>query len=67
MTNTELLKGFLKDDEILETLIVFKERKMKGCETLKALLFPKWKITTLEAMGILQKVEKEFDGNIVVN
>ena len=60
MTNTEALKGFITEDEILQVLIDYKERKLQGAETLKTLLFDKWRITTIEAIGIIQGIEKEF-------
>jgi len=61
MTNIEALKGFITEDQILQVLIDYKKRKLQGAETLMTFLFDKWKITTIEAIKIIEKIEKEFE------
>ncbi len=60
MKNTKLLKDFATDEEILECLILFEERKLEASKLLATYMFPKWRVTTLEAFGILQNVHKEW-------
>lgn len=60
MTKTEALRGFLSDDEILDVVILYKSRKMEAAKNLASLMFPKWQISTLEAVNILEEVSKEF-------
>ncbi len=60
MTNTKALRAFATDEQILECLILFEERKMEAAKLLAAYVFPKWKITTLEAVRILLNVYKEW-------
>ncbi len=60
MKNTKALKDFATDEEILECLILFEERKLEASKLLSAYMFPKWQVTTLEALGILQNIHKEW-------
>ncbi len=63
MKNTKLLKDFATDEQILECLILFEERKLEASKLLATYMFPKWRVTTLEALGILQNVYKEWSGS----
>ena len=61
MTNTEALKAFATDEQILECLVLYDGlRKMEAAKLLSAYMHPKWMVTTLEAYGILQNVYKEW-------
>ena len=61
MTNTNALKDFATEEQILECLILFEQvRKMEAAKLLASYMFPKWQVTTLEAFGILQNVYKEW-------
>jgi hypothetical protein len=60
MTNTKALQGLVKDEEILECLIMFEKRKLEAAKMLAGYLFPKWRVTNLEALGILQNIDKEW-------
>lgn len=60
MTNTKALKDFATDDQILECLILFEARKMDAAKMLATYMFPKWKVSTLEAVNILMAVQKEW-------
>lgn len=62
MKKTKALRNFLTDDQILEVLIKFETRKVEACGMLKEMIFDKWQITTLQAMGILQNIQKEWNG-----
>jgi len=63
MKNTEALKKFATDEEIMECLILFQERKLEASKLLAVYMFPKWQVTTLEALGILQNVYKEWSSS----
>lgn len=63
MTNTKALKAFATDDQILECLILFEERKMEAAKLLASYMFPKWQVTTLEAVKILMNVQKEMSAS----
>jgi len=60
MKNTKALKGFVTDEEIMECLILFEKRKLEASKLLAAYMYPKWQVTTLEALGILENVHKEW-------
>jgi hypothetical protein len=60
LTNTQALQQFLTDDQILEALIAFELSKLKGANLLADMIFEKWHLTTLEAVGILQNIQKEW-------
>lgn len=60
MINTEALKAFATDDQILECLILFEERKMDAAKLLAYYMLPKWHVSTLEAVNILIDVQKEW-------
>ena len=61
MTNTNALKDFATEEQILECLILFEQvRKMEAAKLLASYMFPKWQVSTLEAFGILQNVYKEW-------
>lgn len=60
MKNTEALKQFVTEEEILSILILFESRKLAAANKLKELMWDKWQVTTLQALGILQNVSKEF-------
>jgi len=53
------LREILTDDEILNVLILFQSRKIDACRALSYAVFPKWNITVLEAMSILQKLNND--------
>jgi hypothetical protein len=61
MTTSKALKDFLSDDEILEVLIMFQDRKMDAAKKLALLMFPKWNISTLDAVKILQALQNEIN------
>ena len=62
MKHTETLKSFITDDQILECLIMFSNnRKMEASRLLSYYLLNKWQITTLEAVSILQNIQKEWN------
>lgn len=59
---TQALQDFLTDDQILEVLLLFdKTRKIQACKLLQKYMAPKWEITVLQAMDILQAVQKEWE------
>jgi len=60
MTNTEALRAFVTDEELLECLILFEAKKIDASKLLASYMFPKWQVTTLEAFGILTNVKKEI-------
>ncbi len=60
MENTKALKAFATEEEILECLILFEERKMEAAKLLASYMFPKWQVSTLEAVKILLAVQKEW-------
>ncbi len=60
MGNTNFLKKFVTDDQILECLILFdKSRKMEASKLLAYYMLPKKKVTTLEAYNLLQGLYNE--------
>lgn len=60
-TNSDKLKRFLSDDEILDIMIIFKDqRKVEACRQLQNSLLYAWTISITEAMGILQNIDKEL-------
>lgn len=63
MTNTKALKSFATDEQILECLILFEERKMEAAKLLASYMFPKWQVSTLEAVKILMNVQKEMSAS----
>lgn len=63
MTNTKALKAFATDEQILGCLILFEERKMDAAKLLASYMFPKWQVSTLEAVKILMNVQKEWSGS----
>lgn len=58
--NIQALKSFISDEQILEVMIKFETRKIEACKMLQEMMFDKWRITILEAMGILQNIAKEL-------
>lgn len=61
MQNTNALKQFVTEEQILECLILFEQNdKVEASKLLAAYLHPKWQVTTLQAFGILQNVHKEL-------
>lgn len=60
MTNTKALQRFLSDEQILEVLVKFQDRKIDACRLLQAYLDEKWQLTTIQAMGILQRIHLEW-------
>lgn len=58
MDKTKELRAFISDDDILECLILFENRKMDAAKLLASYVYPKWQITTLEAVKILIEVQK---------
>ena len=63
MKHIKVLKDFATDEQILECLILFEERKMDAAKLLASYMFPKWQITTLEAVNILMNVQKEMSAS----
>ena len=63
MKHIKVLKDFATDEQILECLILFEERKMDAAKLLASYMFPKWQITTLEAVNILTNVQKEMSAS----
>ena len=65
MENINALKSFITDEQILELLIKYEDgSKMDACRMLQGYLFPKWQTTTLECIGIMQNIYKEFNPSI---
>jgi hypothetical protein len=60
MTNTTALRKFATDEQILECLIMFEHRKMDAAKMLSSYVFPKWQITTIDAVKILTNIQKEW-------
>ena len=60
MKNTKALKDFVTDDQILECLILFECRKMEAAKLLASYMFPKWRVSTLEAVKILINIQNEL-------
>ena len=58
--NIQALQSFITDEQILEVMIKFETRKVEACKMLQEMMFDKWRITVLEAMGILQNIQKEL-------
>jgi len=58
--NIQALQSFITDEQILEVMIKFEARKVEACKMLQEMMFDKWRITVLEAMGILQSIQKEL-------
>jgi len=58
--NTKALQRFLTDEQILEVMLLFENRKMEACLLLREYLFDKWQITMIQAVGILQNIQKEL-------
>lgn len=63
MKHIKALRDFATDEQILECLILFEERKMDAAKLLASYMFPKWQITTLEAVNILTNVQKEMSAS----
>lgn len=61
MNKIESLKSFLTDDQILECLVLFDDSKIEGSKLLRSFLFDKWRITTVEAIKIMQDIHSEFN------
>lgn len=59
-TNTQLLQQFITDEQILEVMIMYQDRKIAACNLLRQHLSSKWQVTVLEALGILQHIQKEL-------
>lgn len=60
---TDALKSFLTDEQILECMILFETRKIDAARKLSAYMFPKWNITTIDAIEILKAIQKEWSTN----
>jgi hypothetical protein len=60
LTNTQALQQFLTDDQILEAMIAFELNKLNGAKLLCYIIFEKWHLTTLEAVGILRNIQREW-------
>lgn len=58
--NTKALQRFLTDEQILEVMLLFENRKMEACRLLREYLFDKWQITMIQAVCILQNIQKEL-------
>ena len=60
MNTIKTLKLYLTDEQILECLILFENRKMDAAKMLCAYLYPKRIISTLEGVKILTELQKEI-------
>ena len=60
LTNTQALKRFITEDQILECMIEYETSRVEGAKLLRNLIFDEWRITTTEAMGILHNIQKEW-------
>ncbi len=58
--NIRALQRFLTDEQILEVMIRFETRKIDACKMFQEMMFDKWQMSVLEAMGILQNIQKEL-------
>lgn len=59
-TYTEAMLSFVTDEQLLECLILYETRKMDAAKLLKEYMFPKWQVTTLEAVRMLMNCYTEF-------
>ena len=61
MTNLKAIKDFgITEDQLLDLLILYENRKMEASKKLVSLLFDKWRITTLDAVKIIEALKKEL-------
>ena len=61
MVKTKALLDFVTEDQILEVMILWQSnRKMDAARLLSAYTFPKWNLTTLQAIKILTSLESEW-------
>ncbi len=60
MKNTNALKAFATDEQILECMLLFESNKLDAAKLLAAYMFPKWQVSTLEAITILMNIQKEW-------
>ena len=61
MENTLLLKRFATEEQILECLILFETRKMEAAKQLAFYMYPKWQVSTIEAVNLLLNIQKEWE------
>ncbi len=61
MKDVKSIKAFLNDDQILDCLILFEDRKMDASRKLQGYLSGKYNVSVLAACNILTTIKNELD------
>jgi hypothetical protein len=60
MSKAKLIRGVISDDQIMDCLIMFEDRKIDAARMFSALLYPKIQLTTLNALKFLFELQEEL-------